>query len=69
MNLTKTLLWVSVLAAGLLVLSGGWSLSQGEENPFGNKIDQVLQNQQKILQELADIKSELAIVKVRATRR
>ena len=69
MNLKKTLLWVSVLVVGLLILSGGWSLSQGEENTLGYKIDQVLQNQGKILQQLADIKSELEIVKVRATRR
>jgi len=40
-----------------------------DEAALSSKLDQVLKNQEQILNELQTIKSELAIVKVRATNR
>jgi len=38
-------------------------------NKIMNKLDTILENQQKMLQEMAYLKEELSIVKIRSTRK
>ena len=52
---------------GFLLLSASASFADDGANAL--KLDQVLQNQNQILQKLDEIKSELQIVKVRASSR
>lgn len=65
----KKFLWVFVFS-GLLAL--GWQralFSADNELPQTApvKLDQILRNQEEILKKLGEIKSELQVVKVRAT--
>lgn len=54
------------------LLLGSFSASApvfSDEELSGRKLDQILENQSQILKEISEIKSELAIVKVRASDR
>jgi len=64
-----------ILAATLLVLALGMQvgLSQDEEAHAGagtimNKLDKVLANQAEILEQFEEIRQELVVIKVRASR-
>ncbi len=49
----------------LILLSAGWVLA----DESSEKLDRVLENQNQILAKLGEIKSELGVVKVRATEK
>ena len=59
-----------VIAALFLVFVSAFSCQAvfADEAMPSNKVDQILQKQDQILAALADIKRELEIVKVRATK-
>jgi hypothetical protein len=74
MNIKKALLGLVVslaVIAGLLAVTSGPSIAQsssGEDAAVLSKLDQVLQNQQTILNDIASLKEELRLVKIRVTQ-
>ncbi len=60
-----------VLIAGLLIVTGRPSSaesSSGDDAAVLSKLDQVLQNQQTILNDIASLKEELRLIKIRVTQ-
>jgi type II secretory pathway component PulM len=61
--------WILATVCVSLLLALTYQSLFAEEGSFIQKIDKILSNQEQILKDLSEIKSELQIVKVRATNR
>lgn len=61
--------WILATVCVSLLLALTYQSLFAEDGGFVQKIDKILSNQEQILKDLAEIKSELQIVKVRATNR
>ena len=55
---------VLLMSAAMLFLAGGTLRAAEVDNA---KLDQILENQKQILSELAEVKEELKVIKVRVT--
>ena len=68
--LTGTLIFLSIVS-GFLVITGNITHAQGPAAPDSTvlaKMDEILNNQKAIMAELAGIKEELHIIKIRVTQ-
>ena len=61
--------WILATICVSMLLALTYQSLFAEEGGFAQKIDKIISNQELILKNLAEIKSELQIVKVRATNR
>lgn len=61
--------WILATVCVSLLLALTYQSLFAEDGGFAQKIDKILSNQEQILKDLSEIKSELQIVKVRATNR